>query len=516
MCDFHTLPSGLKEVIKDDSGLEVRIYYLECLAQATYLLTHEENAFIIDPRRDVDAFIIDLKSSNKTLKGILETHFHADFVSGHYELMQKTGATIYFGPTAGSRCKFDQHELKDGEEIEFSSRYSIKTLHTPGHTPESVVYLVIDKEEENKPVKAFTGDTLFIGSCGRPDLVGSIGFTSEQMARMMFHSLLDKICTLPDDVQIFPAHGAGSPCGKNLSSDLHSTIGKEKKTNPALQYDNDVEFIEYLTKEQPTAPGYFSHDVQQNVSGAQPLTEELCKIPHVSGDVFNKMKEEGSYVIIDTRPPPEYNNGFIEGSLNFPLGEAGGAIVGVEDGNFALWVGTLVSSKEKILLLCNQEKQGEALQRLARIGYTNVSAVLDNGIDCWKSKGLPLSTNNRINLKGVTNLSQLISEGYQMLDVRTPGEHENNTCKNSINIPLASIYEYLGLLKKDRKYIAFCTSGYRSVIASSILRSKGYNVVDVHGGFAAISVYNPETTTTGKVCPSMKAMVRKLSEYTGP
>jgi glyoxylase-like metal-dependent hydrolase (beta-lactamase superfamily II) len=269
----QSLPSGLKEVISETSGLQIRIYYLECLAHASYIIFHENKAFVVDPRRDVDAYVevrIDcsvffpavysfvkfkgypqiltqeLANLGATLAGVLETHFHADFVSGHLELQERFNVPIYFGPGAGSRAKFPLHEVQDGEEISLSTRYCFKVRHTPGHTPESVCYVLLDRDNNSKPIKVFTGDTLFIGSCGRPDLVGSLGHTAEQMAADMYESLTSKLMTLPVDVQVFPAHGAGSPCGKNLGSALYSTIGQEMATNPALQF-NEVRLLCVLT-----------------------------------------------------------------------------------------------------------------------------------------------------------------------------------------------------------------------------------------------------------------------------
>lgn len=515
MEELEILPSGLKEIVNDqDSGLEVRIYYLECLAQATYIIAHEGKAFIVDPRRDVDTFIQELNALGAKLIGILETHFHADFVSGHNELMQRTQAPIYFGPTAGPRCQFPHHELKDEEIIQFSSRYSIKVLHTPGHTPEAVVYLLIDTSNSDKPIKAFTGDTLFIGSCGRPDLVGSVGFTAGQMARMMFETLRSKISTLPSDVQVYPAHGAGSPCGKNLSTDLYSTIGKEMQTNPALKFTDEDEFIKFLTDGQPVAPGYFSHDVAQNTAGALPLSEVLSKIPRLTNDQFKLTVDNNTadYTVIDTRNPEEYNAGYIKGSLNFPLGESGGAILRPEDGNFAIWVGTLLQSDRQLLLIAKPGKEGEALQRLARIGYTNVKGILKNGMTDWIQSGYPVHATQRIDIRPGhgTSLQDLVSNGYNLIDVRTKQEYEGNTVKGSHNLPLNEIYKHLEELDKSKRYLAFCSTGYRSIIAISILRASGINAVDVFGGFAAASVYAPDLTISGKVCPAMKSMIDKL------
>lgn len=505
--ELEVLPSGLKTVLLE-GGLEVKIYYLECLAQATYTISHEGVAFIVDPRRDVDVYIKELEENNLKLKGILETHFHADFVSGHCELAKKTGATIYYGPGSATRAQFDIHELKDNEVIEFTSRYGIKTLHTPGHTPESVVYLVVDRANGDKPLQAFTGDTLFIGSCGRPDLVGSIGHTAEDMARMMYHSLWEKIATLPDDVQVFPAHGAGSPCGKNLGSDLYSTIGKERLTNPCFQYKQESDFIQYLTADQPTAPQYFSHAVAKNWLGVEDVEKELSRVVTVPPSEFSALMSSGDYTVIDTRKPSEFSAGHIPGSLSFSLGGAGGAVVGAEDGNFAIWVGTLISSATELLIVTERGKEGETLQRLSRIAYTNVKAVLQGGIESYREAGLPLASFERIDLRTPnTSLDSLLSSGHKLLDVRTETEFKSNSAVSATNTPLASINSHLAQLDKSTDYIAFCVSGYRSAIATSLLRRAGFKVRDVYGGFAAISVYAPSHTTSGSVCPRMQTII---------
>eukprot|EP00731_Ephydatia_muelleri_P022012 Em0014g603a len=527
----HTepLPSGLKTVLSEN-GLDVRIYYLECLAQATYLITHEGNAMIVDPRRDVDAFIEDLKTLKCSLKGVMETHFHADFVSGHCELMQRTGAPIYFGPGSAGRAKFTHHELKDGEVIDFSSQYAFHVVHTPGHTPESVVYLLIDKTKENKPLKAFTGDTLFVGSCGRPDLVGSLGYTAEEMAKLMFYTLKTKICTLPDDVQVFPAHGKGSPCGKGISGDLYSTIGKEKLTNPALQFDNEAKFVRYLTEDQPVTPQYFLHDVKTNLEGASSVEEEIAKVQHASAKEFKSLLDEGTYVVIDTRDAYVHRRTVLDGQSLlgiahqtfwllmfpehsvFPLGSAGGTIVGVQDGNFAIWVGTMVSPNAKLLVITAPGRELEALQRLTRIGYNQIKAVLDGGFSAYSSAGYPVCTEKRLNLKDGVKVSDLITNGDILLDMRTPGEYQTNSVKGAINLPITSVYKGLNSLDKSKTYVAFCAGGYRSGIASSILRAEGFKVVDIFGGFAAISTYEPAVTTTGVVCPTMKGRIELLEK----
>ena len=505
------LPSGLKTAVSEN-GLDVRIYYLECLAQATYLITHEGNAMIVDPRRDVDAFIEDIKTLKCSLKGVLETHFHADFVSGHCELMQRTGAPIYFGPGSAGRAKFTHHELKDGEIIDLSSQYAFHVLHTPGHTPESVVYLLIDKTKGNKPLKAFTGDTLFIGSCGRPDLVGSIGYAAEEMAKLMFYTLKTKICTLPDDVQVFPAHGKGSPCGKGISGDLYSTIGKEKLTNPALQFDDEAKFVKYLTEDLPVAPQYFLHDVKANLEGATPVEEEIAKVHRASAKEFKSLLDVGTYVVIDTRETSDFLAAHVSGALSFPLGSAGGTIVGVQDGNFAIWVGTMVSPNATLLVITAPGRELEALQRLARIGYNQIKAVLNGGFSTYSSAGYPVCTEKRLYLKHGVKVSDLITNGNIMLDMRTPGEYEINTVKGAINVPITGIYKELNSLDKSKTYVAFCAGGYRSGIASSILRAEGFKVVDIFGGFAAISTYEPEVTMTGVVCPTMKGKIELMEK----
>lgn len=510
---MECLPTGLKTVLTEPSGLKVEIFYLECLAQASYLISHEGKAFMVDPRRDVEPFFEVLKSEGLSLCGVLETHFHADFVSGHYEIGKRAGVPIYFGPTAKERCKFPVHELKDNEVIEFSSQYSIRALSTPGHTMESVVYLVVDKTQNDKPLKAFTGDTLFIGSCGRPDLVGSIGFTAETMSRHMYHTMRDKISTLPDSVQIFPAHGAGSPCGKNISKDLYSTIGKERATNPALSYSDEEEFVKFLVSDQPMSPKYFSYNVQLNTEGAPVLTDNLSCIPELCASEFTKnMFNDDSCVIVDTRNAVEFCKGHIPGSMNFPLGAAGGTILELEDGNFAMWIGTCLSNKTEFLLVNAPGKDSEALQRLARIGYTNVRGVLSGGIDAYVRGEYAVAMDSRVNLLSGPSLTEYVSQGYQLLDVRTKGEYEGNTVKGAINIPLAQLDSLTGLLNKDQKYIAFCAGGFRSTIAASILKSKGFKVQDVDKGFAAISVTSPLLTTTGKVCPMMKAAIESTAQ----
>ncbi|XP_064398734.1 uncharacterized protein LOC135345254 [Halichondria panicea] len=509
--ELEVLPIGLKTVIADDD-LKVSIYYLECLAQATYLIQHEDKALIVDPRRDVDAYLQEFQKEGLKLTGILETHFHADFVSGHYELSQRTGAPIYFGPTAKERTKFEIHQVQDGEVIPFTGRYSVRVLHTPGHTPESVVYLLTDNTNST-PIQAFTGDTLFIGSCGRPDLVGSIGRTAEEMAQFMFKSLTNKIKTLPDHVKVFPAHGAGSPCGKNLSNKLYSTIGDEKATNPALSFDKESEFVAFLIEGQPVAPGYFLHDVQMNLTGAPPLLEELAHIPHLSPADFKQLVDSGTTTILDTRPQVDFNSGHIPGSINFSLGvaEGAGTIVGVEDGNFAIWVGTLISNDTPLLIVNSLGKESEALQRLSRIGYTSyIKGILCGGFGAYKEAGLPVEKHCSVDLKSGPPLDSYVSKGYQIIDVRTEGEYGGNKVRGALNLPLAKLRTLQNSLDKSQKYIAYCVSGYRSAIASSLLRQAGFDVVDVTFGFAAVSVFAPTHTTTGKVCPSMKKLISGL------
>ncbi|XP_065911105.1 uncharacterized protein [Dysidea avara] len=496
--DVKVLPSGLRDIVKTPKGLEVKIFYLECLAHASYTIHHKESAFVIDPRRDVDAYISEAQKGGWSIEGVLETHVHADFVSGHCELAERTGATIYFGPGASDRLKFPHHEVKDGELLDITDVYAIKVLHTPGHTMESVVWLVVDKEEGNRPIHAFTGDTLFIGSCGRPDLIGTAGHTAKEMSERMFYSLKNKICTLPDDVKVFPAHGAGSPCGKNLSSDLYSTIEKEKATNPALQYNNVDKFVEYLTEGQPAAPMYFTHDVQTNLEGAGAIANEVAQIVKMSPE---EIKE---------KTVPDYAAAHVEGSINISLGTEGGATLSVEDGNFCIWVGSVISKDDKIYLINEPGRDKEAVQRLARIGY-KTSGILDGGIEAWKNAGLPLASHKRIDLSTKDeNLQDLLSTGYKLLDVRTPPEYSNNCAKVAMNTPLANLAEYFDKLDKNTPYICYCAAGYRSSIATSLLNQHGFKAMDIYGGFAAISVFNPELTTTGKVCPTMKKVIDQL------
>lgn len=505
----QSLPSGLKEVISETSGLQIRIYYLECLAHASYIIFHENKAFVVDPKRDVDAYVEELANLGATLAGVLETHFHADFVSGHLELQERFNVPIYFGPGAGSRAKFPLHEVQDGEEISLSTRYCFKVRHTPGHTPESVCYVLLDRDNNSKPIKVFTGDTLFIGSCGRPDLVGSLGHTAEQMAADMYESLTSKLMTLPVDVQVFPAHGAGSPCGKNLGSALYSTIGQEMATNPALQFNEKSEFVKFLTQDPQATPHYFTFDVASNIEGAPPLKDDVLRVPRVGPVDFMKhyMKSD-DFVVLDTRNAVDFANSFIPKSINCPIGSEGGVIVGPEDGNFSIWVGTMIRQSQKLGLVTPPGREMETLQRLGRIGYSNVVCVLDGGIASWKANGYPAYAFTKLNLeKNCSSLRTMMEAGFQIVDVRTEAEFKENAVKSAVNLPLSHLNSLMDQLDKDLPVVCYCKGGFRSAIAVSLLLKNGFTTQDVSKGFAAISTYCPSCTSTGKVCSSLKEMI---------
>ncbi|XP_065826908.1 uncharacterized protein [Oscarella lobularis] len=502
------LPSGLKEV-HDIDGASVRIYYLECLAQASYMISHDGNAILVDPRRDVDAYLQELNANELTLKGIFLTHVHADFVSGHKELQDRASVGVYMGAGAAERCQFQPYETKDNEIIHLSEKFSIRAVHTPGHTPESVTWILINKEDENKAKAAFTGDTLFIGSCGRPDLVGSVGYTAEEMAGLMFDSLNNKLKTLPDDTKVYPAHGAGSPCGKSLGAGLSSTIGSEKLTNFALQFQEKNAFVKFLTSGQPPAPSYFQYDVAQNLKGATCLADVIKEVKWLEPAEFQEAIKGDDVTILDSRRIEDYNAGHIDKALCFPAGQEGGAVVKAEEGNFAIWVGTLIQPTAKLAVVAYPDQIVETIQRLARIGY-KVLCVLKNGMKGWEeTASLPVIQSQRVSLKTNEDYDRLLENGV-VIDIRTPSEFETDHAKSSVNVSLNELKNALKLFDKTKKYYAYCSSGYRSAIALSLMQSAGFDAYDIVNGFAGIVAHLPERTLHGKMCPSLKKKLEML------
>jgi glyoxylase-like metal-dependent hydrolase (beta-lactamase superfamily II)/rhodanese-related sulfurtransferase len=467
--------------------MKIEQIYTGCLAQGAYYIVSENEAVIIDPLRETEPYIKRAEEDGVKIKYILETHFHADFVSGHIDLAKKTGATIVYGPNADP--SYPVHIASDGELIHFGNS-TIKVLHTPGHTMESTCYLLID--ESGKESALFSGDTLFIGDVGRPDLAQkAASMTQEQLAGLLFHSLRNKIMTLPDDVIVYPAHGAGSACGKNMSKETTDLLGNQKKTNYALRSDmTESEFIKEVTDGLLPPPGYFGMNVAMNKQGYDEFETVLKRGLHpLSISSFETLlKDTDDVLVLDTRNASEFAKAFVPGSISIGL-----------EGQFAPWVGALIPDvKQKIALITENGKEEETIRRLSRVGYDHVIGYLEGGIENWKNAGKEIDSIERINAE---DLEIEANNKSIIIDVRKPGEFEAEHIENVPNIPLDFINEHMHEFPKNEPFILHCAGGYRSIIAASILKSRGYNhVKDVIGGYSAISKTNIKRTNF--VCPS--------------
>ena len=459
--------------------------YTKCLAEAAYYIESEGEAAIIDPLRETEPYIEMAKENNTKIKYVFETHFHADFVSGHIDLAKETGATIVYGP--GAKTNYNIHEAKDGETFKIG-KLTIKVLHTPGHTPESTTYLLLD--ENGKEHCIFSGDTLFIGDVGRPDLAVKGDLTQEDLAGLLYDSLRNKIMTLPDEVIVYPAHGAGSACGKNMSKETFSTLGEQKQSNYALQDLTKDDFIAQVTDGIAPPPQYFPKNAMMNKNGYSSVNEVL-EAAKIGLDVPSfKEKMEGA-IILDVRHQDEFRKGFIPNSINIPL-----------DGSFASWVGTLIEDiHAPILIISNEDRVQEAVLRLSRVGYDNTIGYLLGGITAWTVANEQVNTMDQVS---VNELEIKLNEGkLKVLDVRKPSEYEAEHVENAINFPLDYINENIEKLDKSATYFVHCKSGYRSMAASSILRKNGFNnIIDIYGGIDAILESNIKVTDY--VCPSTK------------
>jgi glyoxylase-like metal-dependent hydrolase (beta-lactamase superfamily II)/rhodanese-related sulfurtransferase len=447
-------------------------FYLNCLAHASYLIGSDGQAAVVDPQRDVDQYIQEAAAENLKIKYIIETHLHADFVSGHRELAARTGAEIVFGEKA--QAKFPHRAVKDGDQLSVGT-VNLRMLETPGHTPESICVLVTDTEGSGQPQKLLTGDTLFIGDVGRPDLAGAKGYTKEMMAAMMYDSLHEKLLRLPDAVEVYPAHGAGSMCGKNLSTETSSTIGEQRKFNYALQPMTKDEFVRIMTTDLPEAPAYFSKDAEINRGGAGALNG-LPKPRGLSASEVRTLASQG-YVILDVRPAAEFGAGHISGALNIGLG-----------GQFASWAGSLIPIPAPIVIVAESDQQVEEAQtRLARVGLENVKGFLAGGMTAWKDSGQEIPVVPQIS---VATLKELIETrpDLQIVDVRRPAEYESGHAPRAITAPLANLGEKLPTLdlKPNTQTAIICAGGYRSSAGASILQRAGFtNLLNVTGGTKA-------------------------------
>jgi hydroxyacylglutathione hydrolase len=438
--------------------------YTNCLAEAAYYIESEGEAAIIDPLRETEPYIALAKKRNAKINYVFETHFHADFVSGHIDLAREVGATIVYGPKAETSYKI--YSAQDGEEFKIG-KVTLRVLHTPGHTPESSCFLLIDENGNDHSV--FTGDTLFVGDVGRPDLLDGM-ISREELAGMLYDSLNRKIKTLNDDVIVYPGHGPGSACGKNIGKETYSTIGVQKKFNYALKSKSKEEFIEQVTDGILPPPSYFFEDARINKSGYASIQSVMKSNNNpLSVNQFKDAVANGA-LILDTRNPDDFENGFVEGSLNIGL-----------NGQYAVWVGTLINIKTPLVLVTDMGKEEEAILRLARVGYENVLGYLKGGVTSWPEEL------QRVKSVAAEDMHQLMDVGTEVIDVRKPGEWCNGHLEQAKFHPLATMPNNLIELDKDKRYIVHCGGGYRSMIAISLMRKHGFtNLINVYGGFGAM------------------------------
>jgi hydroxyacylglutathione hydrolase len=460
--------------------MNIEQIYTGCLAQGAYYITSNGEAAIVDPLRETQPYIDRLEKDGVKLKYIFETHFHADFVSGHIDLSRKTGAAIVYGPTA--KADFEFISATDGQEFKVGD-IRIKTLHTPGHTMESTTYLLID--EKGKDHAIFSGDTLFLGDVGRPDLAQkAANMTQEELAGLLYESLMNKIMPLADDVIVYPAHGAGSACGKNMMKETVDTLGNQKKVNYALNQPNKEAFIAAVTDGLTPPPGYFGMNVAMNKKGYYSFEEVLNQgMRSLSADEFEAAAEETGALILDARSNKEFYQGFIPQAIN----------IGV-DGDFAPWVGAMiVDVKQPILLITPEGREEETVTRLSRVGFDNVIGHLRGGYSTWAKSGKEVDSVNRVNAEEFANKVDVKND--KIIDVRKETEYEAEHIEDAYSKPLAYINEWIKDVNPEEHFFLHCAGGYRSMIAASILQARGYrNFTEIEGGFSAIAKTNVPRT----------------------
>ncbi|MGI9138209.1 MAG: MBL fold metallo-hydrolase [Sediminibacterium sp.] len=455
--------------------MKIEQIYTGCLAQGAYYIMSEGEVAIIDPLREVDPYIQKATLDKAQIKYVLETHFHADFVSGHIDLAKKTGAKIVYGPTASPA--FDFYSAKDNEEIVLG-KVKIRVLHTPGHTMESTCYLLID--EQGKQIALFSGDTLFIGDVGRPDLAQKIKseLTQEVLAGYLYDSLRNKIMPLSNDIVIYPAHGAGSACGKKMSKETQDTLGNQKLTNYALAADmTKPEFIAAVLDGLVAPPGYFPLNVMMNIQGYDSIDQVLARGQHaMHPEAFETAANETGALILDTRDAQIFAKGFIPNSINIGI-----------DGSFAPWVGAMIPDiKQEILLVAEPGREAEIITRLARVGYDFTIGFLEGGFEAWKQSGKEIDQIKSISVDELAFL-QKQDKSVAILDVRKASEYKSEHVKGTINLPLDFINDSMAAIQKDKTYYVHCAGGYRSMIFVSILKARGFDhLIDVKGGFKEI------------------------------
>ncbi len=466
--------------------MKVEQIYTGCLAQGAYYIESNGEAVIIDPLRETQPYLERAGKSGAKIKYVLETHFHADFVSGHLDLSKKTGATIVYGPNA--KPSFEAHIASDGEQLKVGS-LTIKVMHTPGHTMESTTYLLLD--ENGKPHCIFSGDTLFIGDVGRPDLAQKMGsITQEDLAGYLYESLHTKIMTLPDDVIVYPAHGAGSACGKNMSKETFDTLGHQKQVNYALKAATKEQFIKEVTDGLLPPPAYFPQNVAMNKGVIQSVDIVKEKgLRALTPAQFELVAETEGALVLDTRGAQTFKDGFVPRSIN----------IGIK-GDFAPWVGAMIPDvKHPLLLVTDEGTEDEVVTRLARVGYDNVFGYLKGGITAWKDAGLDVDTIDSISADEFAK--RFHANKLRVVDVRKDGEYEAEHVDGAWHASLQFINQNLAAFSKEEPNYVHCAGGYRSMIAASLLKARGYhNLVEVAGGFNAIK--KTDVKVTDYVCPS--------------
>ena len=441
-------------------------FYLGCLAHASYLFGSDGQAAVVDPQRDVEIYIDAAKKRGLQIRYIFETHLHADFVSGHNELADRTGANIYIGKAA--QATFPHIGMEDGSEVHVG-RARVTALATPGHTQESMCFLITDEEKPDKPYAVLTGDTLFIGDVGRPDL--SKSYTPQQLAGMLYDSLHQKLMTLPNDVLVYPAHGAGSLCGRNMRAERSSTIGTERLTNYALQIKDRDEFIRQMTSNLPARPDYFLEDAAINRAGA-PALGDLADLAPISASAL-KARIQGGDIALDVRPVEDFAAGHVPGSINIAL-----------SGQFASWAGAVLGLSSRPLLIAETADQiAEARMRLARVGIEELSGYLEGGVEGWQKAGFELAQMPQLTVEELK--AHLAAHELQVLDVRREGEWNAGHIEGADWYPLDRFKAGLPTLKEGTPTAVHCKGGYRSMIAASLLQRAGQNVINVIGGYDA-------------------------------
>jgi hydroxyacylglutathione hydrolase len=452
-------------------------FYLPCLAHASYLIGDEETgtAAVVDPQRDTDQYISFASDHGLKIKHVFLTHLHADFVAGHLELRDREGAAIYLG--AAAKASYSFFPLHDGDTVEFG-RLRLKALETPGHTPESISILVYDlgagnSESNGQPYGVLTGDTLFIGDVGRPDLRAALGWSAAELGGMLFDSLHKKLLGLPDQSLVYPAHGAGSLCGKSLSKETVSTLGEQRRLNYALQPMTKEAFIQVVTADQPEAPAYFNYDAMLNSEERPTLDQTLARVNPMTLDDVLALQSVGAQ-ILDTRDPAEFASAHLAGSINVGLG-----------GQYATWAGTVIDREHPIVIIADPDREGESATRLGRIGFDHVIGDLQDGLHSLAVRPELTLTTERVSAPFAAEL--LASPDPPLaIDVRTPREREQKYIAGSMSLPLNHLSERLGEIPRDRALLVYCAGGYRSSIAASLLQRGGFGrVSEIAGGIVS-------------------------------